>query len=97
MFKRLFFKLLPVQILILAMGSINSIVDGAVAGRFIDAESVGVICLYFTMVNVLAAVGSVLLGGSSILCGRYHLSEQSRTECPYDKVPCNLMDFRRGG
>ena len=71
MFKRLFFKLLPVQILILAMGSINSIVDGAVAGRFIDAESVGVIGLYFTMVNVLAAVGSVLLGGSSILCGRY--------------------------
>ena len=34
MFKRLFFKLLPVQILIIAMGSINSIVDGAVAGRF---------------------------------------------------------------
>lgn len=71
MFKRLFYKLLPVQILIIAMGSINSIVDGAVAGRFIDTESVGVIGLYFTMVNVLAAVSSVLLGGSSILCGKY--------------------------
>ena len=71
MFKRLFYKLLPVQILIIAMGSINSIVDGAVAGRFIDAESVGVIGLYYTMINVLAAVSSVLLGGSSILCGKY--------------------------
>ncbi|MBR2282091.1 MAG: ATP-binding protein [Spirochaetales bacterium] len=71
MLKRLFFKLLPIQVLIIAMGSINSIVDGAIAGRFIDAASVGVVGLHYTFVNVIDAVGAILLGGSSILCGKY--------------------------
>lgn len=69
--QKLFFKLLPVQILIIAMGSINSIVDGVIAGRFIDSTSVGVIGLYYSMVNILNAVGSVLLGGTAVLIGRY--------------------------
>lgn len=68
---RLFFSMLPVQVMIFAMGSINTIVDGAMAGRYIDATSVGVIGLYYSMVNVLNAVGSVLLGGTAVLCGKY--------------------------
>ncbi|MBQ6588863.1 MAG: ATP-binding protein [Butyrivibrio sp.] len=67
----LFFKLLPVQIMVVAMGSINSIVDGIIAGRFIDAVSVGVIGLFYAIVLGLNAAGSVLLGGSSVLSGRY--------------------------
>jgi len=71
MLTKLFFKLLPVQILVVAMGSINSIIDGAVAGRFINAQTIGVIGLYYSMVNILSAVGSVLLGGTSVLCGKF--------------------------
>ena len=71
MSSKLFFKLLPVQIMIVAMGSINSIVDGVIAGRFIDATTVGVIGLFFAMVNAISAIGSVLLGGSSVISGRY--------------------------
>ena len=71
MISRLFFSLLPVQILVCAMGSINSIVDGAVAGHFIDSMSVGVVGLYFPMVNVMTAVSSVILGGTTVLCGKY--------------------------
>ena len=70
MLSRLFFRLLPIQVLIVAMGSINSIVDGIVAARYIDAESLGVVGLYFTMVRILEAVGGVLLGGTAVLCGR---------------------------
>ena len=70
MLERLFFKLLPVQILIVAMGSVNLIVDGAVAGRCIDSSTVGVVGLYFSMINALTAVGAVLLGGAAVLCGR---------------------------
>ena len=33
MVRKLYFKLLPVQIMIVAMGAVNSVVDGAVAGR----------------------------------------------------------------
>ena len=66
---RLFFKLLPVQVLIVAMGAVNSIVDGAVAGRCIDSGTVGVVGLYFSMVGLFDATGNVLLGGCSVLCG----------------------------
>ncbi len=68
---KLFFHMLPVQILIFAMGSINTIVDGAMAGRFIDPSTVGVIGLFFSMCQIIQATGSVLLGGTSVLCGRY--------------------------
>ena len=71
MLARLFMKLLPVQVAIVAMGAINSIVDGIVAARFIAAASVGVIGLYYTMIRILEAVGAVLLGGVSVLSGRY--------------------------
>lgn len=71
MISRLFFKLLPIQVLIIAMGSINSIVDGSIAGQFIDSTTVGVVGLYFSMVNILVAIGSVLLGGTSVLSGKY--------------------------
>ncbi len=70
MLNRLFYKLLPVQILIVAMGAVNSIVDGVVAGRFIDAGTVGVVGLYFALVQVYQAVGNMLVGGSAVLCGR---------------------------
>ncbi|MBP3815860.1 MAG: ATP-binding protein [Firmicutes bacterium] len=67
----LFFKFLPIQVMIVAMSSINSIVDGVIAGQFIDATTVGVVGLYYSMVNLLGAIGAVLLGGTSVLCGRY--------------------------
>lgn len=79
--ENLFFKMLPVQILIFAMGSVNSIVDGTVAGRFIDSSALGVVGLYYSMVNVLSAVGSVLLGGTAVLCGKYiGRGDHERTE-----------------
>lgn len=71
MISSLFFKFLPIQVLIVAMGSINSIVDGIIAGQFIDSTTVGVVGLYFSMVNLLGAIGAVLLGGTSVLCGKY--------------------------
>ncbi|MCR5591298.1 MAG: ATP-binding protein [Lachnospiraceae bacterium] len=71
MIGRLFFGMLPVQILIFAMGGVNSIVDGAMAGRFIGSSAVGVVGLYYPMVNIITAAGSVLLGGSTVICGRF--------------------------
>lgn len=68
---KIFFSMLPVQVLIYAMGFINTIVDGVMAGRFIDAQTVGVVGLYFSMVNIFNAVGAVILGGTTVLCGRY--------------------------
>ena len=71
MLEKLFFNMLPVQVLIFAMGSVNSIVDGVIAGQFIGPKAVGVVGLYYSMVNIYNATGSVLLGGTAVLCGRY--------------------------
>ncbi|MBQ9010938.1 MAG: ATP-binding protein [Clostridia bacterium] len=71
MLTRLVFRLLPVQIMIVAMGSINSLVDGVVASRCISPTMVGVVGLYYSMLRVMEAIGAVLLGGTSVLCGRY--------------------------
>ncbi len=69
--EKLFFKLLPVQILIFGMNSINSIVDGTIAGRYIDGKTVGVIGLFFAVVGIVSAISSVILGGGAVLSGRY--------------------------
>ncbi len=79
--RKLFMKLLPVQVMIYVMGSVNSIVDGVIAGQFIDAKTVGVIGLYYSMVQALTAISLTLVGGSSVLCGKYiGRGEQDRTE-----------------
>lgn len=68
---RIFFRLMPVQILILAMPSINAIVDGAIASRYIGAHAVSVIGLYTPLMLTFLAIGAMLLSGSQVLCGRY--------------------------
>lgn len=68
---RLFFRMLPVQVGIVAMGAINSIINGVVAARAIGPDAVGVVGLYYTMSQVLSAGSGVLLGGVAILSGRY--------------------------
>lgn len=69
--KKLFFKLLPVQIMLIGMGSINSIIDGTIAGRYIDERTVGVIGLFFVIVTIVSAISSVILGGAAVLSGNY--------------------------
>ena len=68
---RLFFSMLPVQMLLFAMGYINTLVDGTIAGRFIGSPAMGVIGLYYSMINIYNAAGAVMLGGTAVLCGRY--------------------------
>ena len=67
---KLFFRLLPVQIIFVAIGSVNSIIDGAVAGKFIGSAALSVIGLYFPMLKLMDTVNAVLAGGSQILCGQ---------------------------
>ena len=62
----LFFRLLPVQVGLVAMESINAIIDGVVAARFIDPAAVGVIGLYYTVLRILEAIGGLLLSGTAV-------------------------------
>ena len=68
---RLFFRLLPVQIILVAIGSINSIIDGAIASRFIGPIAISVIGLYLPLLKFTDTVNAVMLGGSQIMCGQF--------------------------
>ena len=71
MISRLFFRLLPVQILFVAIGSINSVIDGVLASNFIGPEAMTVTGLYMPFTKILETINAVLLGGSQILCGQF--------------------------
>ena len=71
MISKLFFSLLPAQIMLVAIGSINSIIDGTIASNLIGAEAMAVIGLYMPVTKICETVNAVLLGGSQILCGQF--------------------------
>lgn len=69
--EKTFFRLLPVQIIMIAINGINSIIDSAVASNFIGSGALAATGLFFPINQLLNAANIVLLGGSQILCGRY--------------------------
>ena len=68
---KLFFRLLPIQILLAAMSSFNGIVSSLFAGNFLGEEAMSAIGLYTPVNLLLGAISTMLVGGSQILCGKY--------------------------
>ena len=68
---RLMFRLLPIQILLALIGSVNAIVSSLFAGNFIGPQAMTTVGLYGPAGMLLGAVGTMLVGGSQILCGKY--------------------------
>lgn len=67
----LLFRLLPVQILLNAVGSVNGIVSGYFAGNYVGIRAMSAVGLYGPVGMLAASVSTVLVSGSAILCGRY--------------------------
>ena len=67
----LLFRLLPVQILLAAVGTVNGIVSGLFAGNFVGEAAMSAIALYSPIRLLMNALSALLFGGSTILCGRY--------------------------
>ena len=68
---RLMFRLLPIQILLALIGSVNAIVSSLFAGNFIGPQAMTAVGLFGPVSMLLGAVGTMLVGGSQILCGKY--------------------------
>lgn len=66
-----FFKLLPIQIIMVAIGSINSIIDGMVATNLIGPLALTACGLFFPIIKLMDTVNMTLLGGAQILCSNY--------------------------
>ncbi|MBQ6583387.1 MAG: hypothetical protein IJH77_06150, partial [Mogibacterium sp.] len=71
MISRLMFRLLPIQILLCAIGSVNGLVSSLFASNSVGSEALSSIGLYNPIWQFLSAAGLLLVGGSQVLCGRF--------------------------
>ena len=71
MTSKLLFRLLPVQILLAAIGSINGIVSSLFASNSMGVEAMSAVGLYNPINQFIMAASMLLVGGASILCGKY--------------------------
>lgn len=68
---KLFFKLLPVQIVLSAIGSINGIVSSLFASNAVGVEAVSAIGLFSPFSMVITTLAVVFAVGSQMVCATY--------------------------
>lgn len=71
MITRLMFRLLPAQILLVAVGAVNGIVSGFFASNYIGVEAMSAVGLYSPVSMFIGAISTMVIAGSAILCGRF--------------------------
>lgn len=67
----LLFKLLPVQILLSIIGSVNGIVSGIFASNFIGETAMSAVGLYGPFNMLIGAISTMLVTGAVVICGKY--------------------------
>ena len=70
MLTQVMLRLLPVQILLIAIGSINGLVSGLFATNSISDYAMSVVALYYPFGMLVGAIGIMLTGGVTILAGK---------------------------
>ena len=66
-----FYRLLPFQVLMIAINAVNTIVDSLYAGNAIGESGMSAMGLFAPVNHFLYAAGMMLISGSQILYGRY--------------------------
>lgn len=94
MITKLFFSLLPVQIMLIGISSMNAIVDSMMASNFIGPDAMAMTGLFLPVVKIVETVNMVLLGGSQILCGQFLGKNQiERTRGVFSLDICLITGF----
>jgi len=68
---KLLFRLLPVQILLCAVGAVNGIVSSFFATNYVGVDAMSAVGLYGPLNQFISAISTILVSGSAILCGKY--------------------------
>ncbi len=68
---KLFFRLLPAQILLVGIPALNGIISSLFASNLLGNDVMSAIGMYAPVTSFLGAVGGMLMSGSVILCGKY--------------------------
>ena len=71
MVTKLLFRLLPIQILLCAVNAVNGIVSSFFASNFVGVTAMTAVGLYGPIGMLVTSISTILVGGSSILCGKY--------------------------
>ena len=71
MVSKLMFRLLQIQILLAAVGAVNGFVSSFFANNFVGIETMSAVGLYGTINALVLALSTMLVAGSTILCGKY--------------------------
>ncbi len=69
--RRLMLRLLPVQILLAAVGAVNGIVSSYFASNYVGITAMSAVGLFAPVQMLITSFGTMLAGGSVILCGQY--------------------------
>lgn len=68
---RQFFRLLPYQILLIVLSSINDILSGLFASNYIGTDAMSALGLYSPFDTFLIAISLMFVIGSQIICGKF--------------------------
>ena len=68
---KLFFRMVPVQILLVVISGLNSVIDSSFASNMIGDNAMAITGLFLPFNKMLDAVNALMFGGAQILCGRY--------------------------
>lgn len=71
MVTKLFFRLLPVQIMRAVVGAVNSLVVAFFTSNFISSIALSAWALFGPIDLLMGALATVLVAGSQVICGRY--------------------------
>ena len=71
MVTKLLFRLLPIQILLAAVGAVNGIVSSFFASNYVGVTAMTAVGLYGPIGMLITSISTILVGGSAILCGKY--------------------------
>ncbi|MBR0373222.1 MAG: ATP-binding protein [Mogibacterium sp.] len=86
---RLMFRLLPIQVLLMAVGAVNGIVSSFFATNYVGIDAMSAVGLYNPITLLLSAISVTFSGGSAILCGKY--MGQNQQEKVHNIFSLNLM------
>ena len=89
MISKLYFRLLPMQVLLAVIMAVNGLVSGLFASNFIGGNALSAVGLYNPVNFLVTGVSMVLLGGSQIMCGKLmanHRIEEMRSVFSLDII-----------
>lgn len=94
--RKLFFSMVPVQILLVMCGGVNVIIDSAFASNLIGSDAMSATGLYGPLAKMLDTINALMFGGAQILCGKYlgeNTLKRARGIFTLDVVVVTLIGF----